>query len=263
MYEGYKYLKFDRRGLILTVTMDNLPVNAIGFGLHGDLARVFTEIEQDETCNVVVLTGAGKYFSGGGDLPQMLANLDDPGKMATEMTQAPRITHSLLALSKPIIARVNGHAMGLGATLALLCDIVFITDTAKIGDPHVNVGLSAGDGGALIWPHLVGFPRARHHLLTGEPMTGAEAKEAGMVHAAVSIEALDEAVYSYAQKLAEKPFQALSATKRSLNMTLCRQALADATSQVGLETLCMIAPDHREALLAISEKRAPNFTHGR
>jgi enoyl-CoA hydratase len=193
----------------------------------------------------------------------MLSNLDDLGRMAIEMTDAPRIAHGLLSLSKPTIARVNGHAMGLGATLALLCDIVFAVETAKIADPHVTVGLSAGDGGSLIWPHLVGYPRARHHLFTGEPLAGAEAQAAGLIHAAVPAEKLDEAVYAYAEKLAAKPLQALSATKRSLNMALCRQALADATAQIGLETLCMIAPDHREALLAIAEKRDPKFTHGR
>jgi enoyl-CoA hydratase len=263
MYENYEQLKFTRRGLVLTVTMDNPPVNSVGHRLHAELARVFRDIQRDDECNVVVLTGGGRYFSGGGDLGQMLANLDDGATIIREMGDAPDILNSLLALEKPTIARVNGHAMGLGASLALLCDIVFASETAKIGDPHVSVGLSAGDGGALIWPHLIGYARARHHLLTGEPLTGREAADIGLVYKALPQEELDAAVEAYADTLAAKPYEALSATKVSINMALCRQALADADRHIRLETRTMMSRDHREALTALIEKREPQFDHGR
>ena len=263
MYDDYEQLSFSRRGLVLTVTMNNPPVNSVGHRLHAELARVFRDIQRDDQCNVVILTGAGRYFSGGGDLQQMLANLDDAAVLVREMGDAPDILNSLLALEKPTIARVNGHAMGLGASLALLCDVVFATETAKIGDPHVAVGLSAGDGGAFIWPHLIGYARARHHLLTGEPLTGRDAAEIGLIHKAVPEEDLDAAVEAYADKLAAQPYQAVSATKMSINMALCRQALCDADRYIRLETRTMMSNDHREALLALIEKREPRFDHGR
>lgn len=263
MYEEYQQLKFHRRGLVLTVTMDNPPVNGVGHILHAELARVFHDIQRDESCNIVVLTGAGRCFSAGGDLGQMLANLDDGAVILREMGDAPEIAKSLLALRKPTIAHVNGHAMGLGASLALLCDVVFANENARIADPHVLVGLSAGDGGSLIWPHLIGYARARHHLFTGEPLTGRDAAEIGLIHKALPEAELAAAVADYADKLAARPFQALSATKVSINMALCRQADADVDSQIRLETQAMMAGDHREALLAMIEKREPRFDHGR
>lgn len=263
MYEDYQQLKFSRRGLVLTVTMDNPPVNGVGHQLHAELARVFKEIQRDDSCNVVVLTGEGRCFSAGGDLQQMLVNLEDGATILREMGDAPDIMTSLLALEKPTIAHVNGHAMGLGATLALLCDIVFANEAAKIGDPHVAVGLSAGDGGALIWPHLIGYARARHHLLTGEPLTGREAAEIGLIYKALPEVELADAVAAYADRLTALPYQAVSATKISINMALCRQAQADADSHIRLETRAMMSNDHREALLALLEKRPPAFDHGR
>jgi enoyl-CoA hydratase len=263
MYSQYRKLSFERRGFVLTVALNNPPANAVNYELHSELAQVFRDIQRDPSCNVVILTGLGKYFSGGGDLKQMLQNLDDHDRMASEMADAPQIVHALLALEKPTIARVNGHAMGLGATLALLCDVVFASESAKIADPHVNVGLSAGDGGSLIWPHLIGYAKARHHLFTGEPLSGAEAVAAGLIYKSLPAAELDAEVDAYADLLAAKPFRALSATKKSLNMALCRQALFEAEAHIGLETLSMMASDHREALLAMIEKREPNFNHGR
>src|SRR5271169_3212256 len=131
MYENYKYLTFERRGLVLTVTLNNPPANAVNFDMHTELSRVFRDIHRDAQCNVVILTAAGRFFSGGGDLQQMLHNLEDLERMELEMAEAPEIVHSLLALDRPTIAKVNGHAIGLGATLALLCDVVIASETAK------------------------------------------------------------------------------------------------------------------------------------
>ena len=123
---------------------------------------------------MLVLTGEGRAFSAGGDFQGMLQAMQTPAGLARSVAHAPHLVRSVLSLDKPTIARVNGHAMGLGATLALLCDVVFAAEDARIADSHVKVGLAAGDGGALIWPHLVGYARARHHLLTGDALTGAE-----------------------------------------------------------------------------------------
>jgi enoyl-CoA hydratase len=260
LYQQYKKLKFDRRGTILTITMDNPPLNAADLYLHDELSRVFDDVGLDEQCNVVVLTGAGRAFSAGGDLEGMLSATTDADLRRRMMERAPHLLHSILGLHKPVIARLNGHAMGLGATLALSCDVVIASETARIADPHVNIGISAGDGGALIWPHLIGYARARHHLLTGEALTATEAAQIGLIYKAVPIDQLDAEVYAYAERLENGPAQAIRATKRSLNMALCAQAAVLADAYIGLELLTMATTDHREAVLAFMEKRKPKFT---
>ena len=259
MYEKYALLKFERRGKVLTVTMDNPPVNVADFQLHDELSYVFYEIALDPDCHVVVLTGAGRAFSAGGDLQGMLKMIEDPKVRAASMRRAPHIVHSMLSLDKPVIARMNGHAMGLGATLALLCDVVIAVDTAKIADSHVNVGLSAGDGGSLLWPQLIGFPRARHYLLTGEPISAVEAAAIGLIYKAVPMDTLDNVVSAYADKLANGATQAIRATKQSINMLLRRQAEATIEAHIGLENLTMSSNDHRESVTALTEKRVPVF----
>lgn len=259
-YPDFRYLKFDRRDKVLTVTIDNPPLNAADPDVHDELTRVFDHIALDDACHVAVLTGAGKAFSAGGDLAGMLKAQQDAGLREYMMSRAPHMIRAMLGLDKPLIARVNGHAIGLGATLALMCDVVFAVDGAKIGDPHVDVGLSAGDGGSIIWPQLIGYARARHHLLTGEPLTGVRAAEIGLIYKAVRAEQLDEEVYTYADRLAQAATMAVRATKRSINMSLYAQAAAQADAHIGLELRTMSSQDHREALLALIEKRIPIFT---
>jgi enoyl-CoA hydratase len=263
MYASYKHLTFDRDGAIVTVTLNSPPVNAVTCEMHTELARVFVDIQRDTSCHVVILAAAGRLFSAGGDLEDMQANLSDRERLLAELREAPQIMQAILALDKPTIAKVNGHAIGLGASLALLCDIVFAAETAKIADPHVLVGLAAGDGGSLIWPRLIGYPLARHYLFTGEAVTGADAARIGLIYKALPSDELDDAVQVYARKLAAKPYLALSGTKRAINIALCNQAQAEAEAHVGLELATMLSPDHEEAVLSMVEKREPRFTHGR
>lgn len=259
MYAHHTRLSFERQDRILTITMNNPPLNAADRVLHDELSQVFDEVACDEQCDVVILTGAGTAFSAGGDFTGMWQALQDSASLARSVAHAPHLLRSALALDKPVIARLNGHAMGLGATLALLCDVVIAADTALIGDPHVKVGLAAGDGGALLWPHLVGHAHARHHLLTGEALTAAEAARIGLIHKAVPLAELDAEVQAYAQRLARGATQAIKATKRAINMALCAQAAVLADAHIGLELMTMSTQDHREAVAALLEKRKPLF----
>jgi enoyl-CoA hydratase len=133
------------------------------------------------------------------------------------------IVITMLDIAKPVVCRMNGHAVGLGATLALLCDIIYADEGAKIGDPHVAIGLAAGDGGALIWPQRIGLTRAKEYLLTGELIRASEAAQIGLINRALPAEALDEAVSALANRLLAMPQPALRATKRLTNMELQRQ----------------------------------------
>ncbi|MGF1456510.1 MAG: enoyl-CoA hydratase/isomerase family protein, partial [Alphaproteobacteria bacterium] len=166
-FNGYSTLRFDTKDRVLTITIDAPgPMNAVNHDLHTDLARVFLDAQDDPDSDIVVLTGAGNVFCAGGDARWMQEMMDEPAKFRGIGPHAKRIVTSLLDLEKPILCRLNGAAAGLGATIALMCDIIIADETALIGDPHVKMGFVAGDGGAVIWPQLIGYARAKEMLMT-------------------------------------------------------------------------------------------------
>ncbi len=169
----------------------------------------------------------------------------------------------MLDLEKPLICRLNGHAVGLGATLALLCDVIFAADGAKIGDPHVAVGLVAGDGGAAIWPQRVGLARAKEHLLTGEPLSAKDAAQIGLINHCVPAGELDGAVDAFCERLLSGAAQAIRWTKVLLNLELKRVAHALMDAGIAYESLSVRSADHREAVKALQEKRKPVFGRDR
>ncbi len=261
MYQGYETLKVVRKGRIVTVSFNRPEVkNATNALMHQELMRVFPEIGTDSDARVVILTGEGDCFSAGGDLDGLRAGLDNHARWIESMTEARAILNGVVDLDLPVIAKVNGAAVGLGATLALFCDIVIARDTARIADPHVNVGLVAGDGGSLIWPALVGYAKAKRYLLTGEPITGAQAAEIGLISEAVSAEDLDERVDALADRLAGGAAIAIQLTKRAINMALRQQLDTLIEAHLGYETMSHLSADHREAVNAFAEKRSPVFT---
>ena len=180
---SYNTIALTRDNRLLTIAL-NQPdsLNAVNLQMHEELAEVFTFAAMDEHSDVVVLTGTGRAFSAGGDLEHIANNAANPELFDNEVRLAKRIVFAMLDLDKPLICRMNGHAVGLGATLALLCDVIFAADTAKIGDPHVTLGLVAGDGGAAIWPQRIGFSRTKEYLLTGELLTAGKAEEIGLIN---------------------------------------------------------------------------------
>ena len=261
MYDAYKNLKVTRDGPILTITLDNPPHNAITKAAHRELTEIFVDINRDEQTKVVVLTGAGdRIFCAGGEFSAMQESIDNPAAAVVSMQEGIKLMHALLALEKPIIARINGHAIGFGATLALFCDLTYGVDTAKIGDPHVLVGYAAGDGGALLWPQLIGYARAREFLFTGDSLLGAEAAAMGLITRAVKAEALDETVNTMARRLSEGATVAINATKQAINMTLRRQFDGLIEAHIGLELMSHFSNDHVEAVAAMLEKRKPKFS---
>lgn len=261
MYQGYETLKVVSAGGIVTVSFNRPEVkNATNARMHQELMRIFPEIGTDPDARVVILTGEGDCFSAGGDITGIQTMLDDQARWIDSMKEAKDIVTGLIDLDVPVIAKVNGHAIGLGATLALFCDIVIAKDTAKIADPHVKVGLVAGDGGSVIWPALVGYAKAKLYLLTGEPITGKEAAEIGLVSEACTADALDARVDAIAAQLASGAAIAVRLTKRAVNMSLRQQIDALLDAHLGFETLSHLSQDHREAVTAIVERRAPSFT---
>lgn len=184
--DHYEAIRISRRDRVLTLTMDRGGrLNAVDAQLHEELSRVFVDAAKDPESDVVVLTGAGRAFCAGGDVDWMQDAIDDPGSFETTVAEAKAIVFSLLDCEKPTISMINGPAVGLGATLALLCDISFAADTTYLADPHVSIGMVAGDGGALIWPQLIGFARAKEFLFTGDRIDARRAAEIGLINHAV------------------------------------------------------------------------------
>ncbi|HEX6363544.1 MAG TPA: enoyl-CoA hydratase/isomerase family protein, partial [Albitalea sp.] len=188
-YSRYRYLAIERDNGITTVTL-NQPDNrnAIHAEMHAELEHVWLDLAADRETNVIVLTGAGKTFSAGGDIKRMASRFgSDEGWQFSLDTPAStrRLFQNILDVDQPIVAAINGDAVGLGATLALFSDVTVIADSAKFGDSHVKVGLVAGDGGAVVWPLLVGPSRAKEFLMRGKLVSGSEAHALGLVNHAV------------------------------------------------------------------------------
>jgi len=257
---AYNALQLTRTGRLLTIAL-NKPgtLNAIDLEMHEELAQVFTFAAIDDDSDVVVLTGAGSAFSAGGDLDHIAHNAANPELFDNEVRLAKRIVFALLDLDKPLVCRLNGHAVGLGATLALLCDVVFAADSARIGDPHVALGLVAGDGGAAIWPQLVGLARAKEYLLTGELLSATRAEQIGLVNHCLPLEELDAAVAAFCNRLLAGSTNAIRWTKVLLNLELKRVANAVMDAGIAYEAVSQRSADHREGVRALREKRKPVF----
>jgi enoyl-CoA hydratase len=260
-FEDYKCLRFTRQGRVLTVSL-NRPEqrNAVNGQMHTELSRVFVDLQRDPDSDVIVLTGEGSAFCGGGDIDWMQSHVDDPDSFDRMAREGKDIVFSQLDLEKPLICKLNGHATGLGASLALLSDIIVAAGEAKIGDPHVSVGLVAGDGGALIWPQVVGYARARKYLFTGDLMTAQEAERIGLVTEVVARAELDAAVDALAQRIAAGATLAIRYTKITTNLPLKALFHAHFDAGIAYECLSNRSADHAEAVRAFRERRKPVFT---
>ncbi|MEN9874345.1 MAG: hypothetical protein RL186_1242 [Pseudomonadota bacterium] len=250
---------YGARVLVVTLAGNN-AVNGVDEAMHEDLARVFRDCQRDPDSDLIVLTGQGKVFCAGGDLDWFDQQIADPACFRAIAPDAKQIVFSLLDLEKPIICRLNGAAAGLGATIALMCDVIVAEDIAKIGDPHVKVGLVAGDGGAVIWPALIGMARAKEMLLTGDLISGAEAARIGLVNHAVPKAELDAKVAEIAAKIMFNPRWAVRWTKTVMNQQLRAAANLMSDSAVAYEILSNMTRDRAEAVAAFKDKRPMKLT---
>lgn len=260
MIETFETIRVKRDGPILRCTIDHprSEINAVDAALHRDLTELFAALRSEQDARAVILTGHGRAFSAGGDFGWFPA-LQEPGALEHLRRDGKRMIDDLLDCELPIVCALNGHAMGLGASIALLCDIIVMARGARVGDPHVKVGIVAGDGGAVIWPLLVGPARAKRYLLTGDSVEAEEAERIGLVNEVVEPDALDERATALATQLSAGAPLAIRYTKLAVNK-LIKDALNVAfDASTALELVTFQSDDHREALDAIREKREPNF----
>jgi enoyl-CoA hydratase len=256
----FETLTLERVGDVLKVTIAHptSELNAVDERLHQDLTALFAMLRREDQARAVVLTGRGRAFSAGGDF-NWFPQLRDMARLDALRRDAKQLIWDLLDVELPIVAAVNGHAMGLGASIALLSDVIFMADTATIGDPHVKIGIVAGDGGVAIWPLAVGPARAKQYLLTGDPLSAAEAERIGLVNRVVPAAALADEAMAFAARLAAGAPLAVRYTKLAVNK-LVKDALNVAfDASTVLELVTFQSDDHREALAAIREKRPPQF----
>lgn len=216
-------LILEERGPVRIVTL-NRPeaMNAANEALSAALLGVWDFLASDPEARAVVLTGAGRAFSAGGDMEHFLEIHEDLELRQSELDGAGNLLKAMVSCKLPIIAAVNGPAVGLGCNLAVVSDLVLIEESTFLCDPHVSVGLTAADGGAPCWPMYVSLLKAKEYLFTGARIPAATAVELGLANRVVPDGTVVEAAIELAQQIAAQPKQALQSTKRALNIHMER-----------------------------------------
>ncbi|MFC9981073.1 enoyl-CoA hydratase/isomerase family protein [Gordonia sp. NPDC127522] len=248
-------LRVESDGGIRVVVL-NRPdhLNAIDQTLHAALAKVWRQLAADQDARVVIVTGAGRSFSAGGDLLWIESFLTDTAARDDSIREGAQIIEEMLRFPLPVITAVNGPAVGLGASIAALSDIVLIADTAHLADPHVSVGLAAGDGAAALWPLLTPLLRSREFLFTGDPIDARTAVELGLASRVVAADDLLAEAHSLATKLAGQPTEALRATKRVVNMFVSQALAGPVQAGFAAELTTMQSDEHRRQLAALRRR---------
>jgi enoyl-CoA hydratase len=268
-YSDYEFLKVEVADRVATITI-NRPdsLNAVNNVVHHELEQIWLDVRADHDVNAIILTGAGRAFCAGGDVKGMAAGslTSSTGKAGKGRGRGPiaasngrRLVDNMLDVEQPIIGAINGDAIGLGATLALLCDITVVSEKARFADTHVKVGIVAGDGGAVIWPLLIGPHRAKEFLMRGTFINGAEAGRIGMVNYALAPEQVMPKARELAQELADGPTWAIRWSKLAVNKWLKQQSNLIMDASLAYEMMSFNHPHQKEAVKAFIEKRKPNF----
>jgi enoyl-CoA hydratase len=249
-------IDIDKRDNGVAVATLNRPkrLNAVNGTMHHELAGICRAADADPDVKVLVFTGAGRAFCAGGDFGP-----DSEATHRITLEDARMIVDHLLEAHLPVISAVNGYAMGLGATVALLCDVVVAAESAVFADTHVKMGIGAGDGGQVIWPFLMGVNRAKYYLMTGDRLDAAEAERLGLVNFVVPDDELMDRALEIADRLAAGPGLAIAASKVPINNWLRTVSAQVLPLSLSMEGATMRSADAREAVKAFQEKREPKF----
>ena len=235
--------------------------NAIDHGMHDELIDFFGSVAAGGDVRVLLLSAAGKVFCAGGDFDLILADRADPSARERMRRDGQALFDGLTQCPLPLVAALHGEAVGLGATLVLGADAVVASRNARLSDPHVVIGLAAGDGGCALWPQAVGFLRAKRYLLTGDRLNAEQAHAMGLVTDLVDTpEDVLDAALQIAQRIAALPPFAVQATKKALNAGF--RAQTQEAFQLGLEAEMdsFFSDDVGEAIAAFRERRVGTFT---
>ena len=258
-YARYTRLRFDRpHPKVLRITMDNGRMNTADAVMHAELADIWRDVDRDPTVNAVVITGAGKVFSAGGDFAMIQQAIDDFDARTRQWKEAREIVSNVINCSKPVVSAMRGVAVGAGLVCGVLADVSIATKDCRIIDGHTRLGVAAGDHAAIIWPLLCGLAKAKYYLLLCEQVLGAEAERIGLISLAVEDAELDGKAVEIATRLAEGAQSAIRFTKYALNNWL-RQAGPTFDTSLALEFLGFSGPEVKEGLASHQQKRKPAF----
>lgn len=229
------------------IVMINRPdaMNAVDERVHRGLANVWRLLASDRDARCVVVTGAGRAFSAGGDMEMFQRIQRDPVERSCLIDEARQVFNELIDFPLPVVAAVNGPAVGLGCTMAVLCDLVYLSDSAYLSDPHVSVGLTAGDGGAPFWPLTMSIVKAKELLFFGTRINSREAVQLGLANGVIPDGQVLEHALSVAERLAALPPQAVQSTKRAINMHLRHACSAALDYALAAEHQSFDTSDHR------------------
>jgi enoyl-CoA hydratase len=259
-YSKYQELQLEFEGRLLTITLNRPEArNAFTEGMHLELEALWQDIAIDDQVGAVILTGAGdRAFSAGGDVKRM--NRQATGERFVRSLVGPkRILANMLEVEQPIIAAVNGDAVGLGASVALSADIIVASERARFADTHVKVGVVAGDGGVVAWPLMMGIHKAKELLLTGDWLHAPDAARYGMINYCLPFEEVMPKAREIGLRLANGPTWAIRWTKTSINKIVRERLNLVMDTSLATEYLAMQTEDHKEAVSAFLEKRSPAF----
>ncbi len=249
-------LLVEYEGPIATVTLNRpAALNAANAELHKAIAEVWGDLAATDGLRAVVLTGAGKAFSAGGDLPLLQAMTTDLDLRRQIMLEASILVRALVSFPHPIIAAVNGPAVGLGCSLASLSDVVVMEEQAFFADPHVALGLVAGDGGAITWPMHIGLQRSKEWLLLGDRISAQEAQRIGLANRVVAKGESVAVAKEYAARFVALPPQSLAETRKALNAPMVTRVEELVDGILKAETESFDAPEFRANLAAMLSKQ--------
>jgi enoyl-CoA hydratase len=260
VYDEFTSLEIDRpEKWILRVTLRNPgKLNAVGDEAHGHLAAVWHAVDRDPDTRVVLVRGADGAFSSGGDLDLVEDIATNWETRLRVFHEARDLVYNIVNCRKPIVAAIDGPAVGAGLAVALLADISIAAPSARIVDGHTRLGVAAGDHAVIVWPLLCGLAKAKYHLLLCEPVDGVEAERIGLVSLCVPADELEERALEIARRLASGSQAAIAHTKLALNNWL-RAAGPAFDASLALEFLDMTGRDVAEGVAAVRERRPPSF----
>jgi enoyl-CoA hydratase len=256
-YQPIEELIIERDGPVAILKL-NRPekLNAFSDAMHEAMREVWYHLSLDRSVRSIVLTGEGRAFSAGGDIPNFIKDYESQIRRRESMRGAQRVLDAMLECPKPMIAAVNGPATGLGCSVAISCDIVFVAEETFMSDPHVDIGLVAGDGGAVQWPLFMSILKAKYYLLTGDRIPAKECVEIGLANFAVPGDQLMDKTLELAHRLASKPQQALEETKRAINLHLRQATLLVSPFACAAEQESFATPDIAETVENFKAKLA-------
>ncbi|MEH6944353.1 enoyl-CoA hydratase [Bacillus sp. JJ722] len=243
---------------VATIMLNSPPANALSSQVLQELASVLDVLEDDNQVRVIVIQGEGRFFSAGADIKEFttISSGEEFSKLAA---RGQNLFERMEQFSKPIIASIHGAALGGGLELAMACHIRFVTETAKIGLPELQLGLVPGFAGTQRLPRLVGAAKAAEMLFTSEPISGKEAVQWGLANAAFGEDELQDAVQKLASKIAAKSPLALKKTIELLNYSKHEQYYKGVQKESESFGEIFVSEDAKEGISAFIEKRQPQF----